>query len=237
MQSWKNAASAIWLPLFALTILSSFYIVWQLFDLPPQHEVVELARGYFEHYGLIVIFICAVIEGALFAGWYFPGSFVIVLGVFLAGDDYLQLFGVFAVTTAGLLIAYMFNFFLGKYGWYKVLTALGFREALTKAQAQLTTYGPRAVFFTFWHPNFAALTSTAAGVLHMSFRTFILYAASATVLWDMFWTVVGYSLGEAALTVIGPQYIVAFIAIWVMFVLVKKWGTGAEEKVPTEASH
>ena len=112
MESRKNTVSLIWLPLLALTILSSFYVMWMLFDLPPKGEVVQQAQLYFEQYGLIVIFVCAIIEGMLFAGWYFPGSFVIVLGVFLAGDDYLQLFGVFAVTTLGLLIAYLFNFYL-----------------------------------------------------------------------------------------------------------------------------
>lgn len=236
MESIKNTVALIWLPLLALTILSSFYVVWMLFNLPPKEEVVQQAQLYFEQYGLITIFVCAIIEGMLFVGWYFPGSFVIVLGVFLAGDDYVQLFGVFAVTTVGLLIAYMFNFYLGKYGWYKVLTALGFQEPLRKAQGQLIKYGPRGIFLTFWHPNFAALTSTAAGILHMPLQTFALYAVSATVLWDIFWTIVGYTLGEAALTVIGPQYVIAFIAIWVAAVLFKKWRTAAREKLSGETS-
>src|SRR3989344_4276903 len=236
MSKFKSTLSLMWLPIFAFTALCSFYVLWALLDLPPKEEVVEIAKLYFEKYGLITIFVCAIIEGALFAGWYFPGSFVIVLGVFLAGDDYVQLFGVFAVTTVGLLIAYMFNFYLGKYGWDKVLTALGFQEPLRKAQGQLVKYGPRGIFLTFWHPNFAALTSTAAGILHMPLQTFALYAVSATVLWDIFWTIVGYTLGEAALTVIGPQYVIAFIAIWVAAVLFKKWRTAAREKLSGETS-
>src|SRR3989344_4183985 len=117
MQMIKETLSLIWLPLFGLTVLSSFYVIWTLFDLPPTEEVVEIAKVYFDSYGLWVIFLCAILEGVLLAGWYFPGSFVIVLGVFLAGDDYMQLFLVFLVTTIGLLISYMFNFFVGKYGW------------------------------------------------------------------------------------------------------------------------
>ena len=99
---------------------------------------------------------------------------------------------------------------------------LGFEEPLNKAQGQLIKYGPRGIFFTFWHPNLAALTSTAAGILHMPLKTFVLYSVSATVLWDAFWTVVGYALGETALTIVGPQYIVAFIAVWVGIALFKK---------------
>lgn len=233
MQKIRDLVSLIWLPLFGLLALGSFYVVWTLLDLPPTEQVVEIAKMYFDRYGLLTIFICAIIEGVLLAGWYFPGSFVIVLGVFLAGDDYVQLVEVFAVTTAGLLLAYVFNYFVGKYGWYKLLSALGFREALEKAQQQLTYYGPRAVFLTFWHPNLAALTSTAAGILHMPFRTYILHAIAATVLWDTFWTIVGYLLGEAALTVIGPQFVVAFIVLWVVAILLQNW----RKPNPTEAVH
>ena len=236
MTSVKKVLHAIWLPLFALAAVGSFYIVWPLLGLPSKEAVVELAKLYFERYGLITIFVSAIIEGVLLAGWYFPGSFVIVLGVFLAGDDYALLFGVFAVTTAGLLIAYTFNFYVGKYGWYKMLSVLGFQEALNKAQEQLTKYGLRAVFFTFWHPNLAALTSTAAGVLQMPFKRFILYAVVATVLWDTFWTVVGYMLGETALTIIGPQYIVAGIAIWVALGFFSKWRAAVRQKLLDEAS-
>ncbi|TSC62364.1 MAG: membrane-associated protein [Parcubacteria group bacterium Athens0416_74] len=231
MQKIRDLVSLIWLPLFGLMALGSFYVVWTLLDLPPTEQVVEIAKVYFDKYGLLTIFICAIIEGILLAGWYFPGSFVIVLGVFLAGDDYRQLVEVFAVTTAGLLLAYMFNYFVGKYGWYTLLSALGFREALEKAKEQLTYYGPRAVFLTFWHPNLAALTSTAAGILHMPFRTYITYTIAATVLWDTFWTIVGYSLGEAALTVIGPQFVVAFIVLWVAAILFQNW----RKPKPTEA--
>lgn len=223
MEKLKEFLNLLWMPLFGLAVLGFFYGTWTLFNLPPAEEVTEIAKGYFETYGLFVIFICAIIEGLLLAGWYFPGSFVIVLGVFLAHDSYLQVFGVFAATTAGLLIAYAANFFLGKYGWYRVLSALGFKTALQKAQAQLEHFGLRAVFLTFWHPNLAALTSTAAGILQGSFRKFALYAIAATVLWDAFWTVIGFSLGEAALTVIGPKFIVAFIVIWIAAILYSAW--------------
>src|SRR3989338_8240030 len=236
MRQAKEFISLIWVPIFAFTALVSFYVLWALLDLPPKEEVVEIAKLYFEKYGLITIFVCAIIEGTLFAGWYFPGSFVIVLGVFLAGDDYVQLFGVFAVTTLGLLTSYVFNYYVGKYGWYRLLLAMGFAEAIEKAKRQLVMYGPRATFFTYWHPNLAALTSTAAGILQITFRTFVLYTLAATLVWDTFWTIVGYTLGEAALTVIGPQYVVAFIAIWVAAILFKKWRTAAREKLSGETS-
>ena len=215
MDGIKNFFSIIWLPLFALTALASFYVVWKLFDLPPQDEVIRLAEVYFDRYGLITVFICAILEAVLFLGWYFPGSLVIVLAVVFAGNDPVQVVGVFSATTLGFFVAYPFNYFVGKYGWYRLLMSLGLGEPLRKAQRQLTTYGPRAIFFTYWHPNLAGLTSTAAGILLIPFRTFFVYTVIATVLWDAAWTVLGFSLGRAAITAIGPKFVIAFIAIWI----------------------
>lgn len=211
----RDVFGIIWMPLFALLVFGSFYVVWALLDLPSEDEVLRVAETYFNSYGLLTILIAAILEGILLAGWYFPGSLVIVLGVVLAHNDIRQVIGVFAVTTIGLLIAQIFNFFIGKHGWYRLLAALGFREALEHAERQLAEYGPRIIFLTYWHPNFGALTATAAGTLKTPFRTFLFYSAIALVVWDTLWTILGYSLGRAAITAIGPKFVIAFVVIWI----------------------
>ncbi|MDZ4227202.1 MAG: VTT domain-containing protein [Patescibacteria group bacterium] len=223
MRSVKYIFSLIWLPLFALAAVAVFYLVWGMLDLPPQEEVIQLARYYFEAYGLITVFVCAIIEAVLFVGWYFPGSLVIVLAVVFAGRDLPQLFAVFAVTTLGFFVAYVFNYLVGKYGWHRLLLALGLGAPLEKAQAQLVRYGPRAIFLTFWHPNFGGLTSTAAGILQMPFRTFFIYMIVATTLWDIFWTIVGFSFGDFAITAVGPKVVVPVIALWIAVILYLAW--------------
>ena len=214
MKTTRDYVAAIWLPLFALAVFGIFYLVWTLFDLPSKEEVISLAKVYFERYGMLTIFVSAIIEAMLFAGWYFPGSFVIVLGVIIAHDDPLQVFGVYAATTLGFWVAFAFNYYLGAYGWYRLFLALGLREPLERAQRQLTKYGPRAIFFTYWHPNLAALTSTAAGILQIPFYTFALYSVAASALYDAIWTVIGYSFGAYSLTLIGPTFVLPIIALW-----------------------
>lgn len=236
MNKLKNFLSPIWLPLFALAAVAMFYTVWMLLDLPPRNEVIETARQYFEHYGLITILIAAIIEGALFVGWYFPGSLVIVVGAVFAGKDIGQLFEVFVATTIGFWIAFTFNFFVGKYGWYRLLTALGFREALERAQAQVVHYGPRAIFLTSFHPNLAALTATAAGILQMPFRTFLIYMIAATLLWDTFWTTAAYFFGEYSIELIGPKFVLPFIAIWIGIIVYRKWRQDRRDALPQPTS-
>jgi len=219
MHKIKSTLALIWLPLFALAAVAVFYLFWNLFSLPSQEEVIRLAEDYFEKYGLITVFVCAIIEAVLFIGWYFPGSLVIVLGVVFAGRDFPQLLSVFAVTTLGFFVAYTFNYFAGKYGWYRLLRVLGFGGPLKKAQTHLTAYGPRAIFLTFWHPNFGGLTATAAGVLHMPFQTFFIYMVVATTMWDVFWTIVGFTMGDFAITAVGPTVVLPFIAVWIAVTL------------------
>src|SRR3989338_3380973 len=192
----KKLLNSLAVPIFALLAFGLFYIFWALLDLPPKEEVMRIAELYFETYGLATIFVAAMIESVLFVGWDFPGSLVIVLGVVFSRDDFVQLLGVYSVTTLAFIIAYALNFYVGKYGWYRLLLALGLRKPLENAQHQLTRYGPRAIFLTYWHPNLAALTSTAAGILQLPFRTFMTYSAAAAILLDVFWTVVGYRSEE-----------------------------------------
>lgn len=236
MQKTRDFLSLIWLPLFALAAVAMFYSAWTLLNLPSREEVIALSRIYFEQYGLVSILVAAIIEAALFIGWYFPGSLVIVLGVILAGKDIELLLGVFMATTIGFWIAYTFNFYVGKYGWYRLLTALGFQEALAKAQAQLEHYGPRAIFFTSFHPNLAALTSTAAGILQMPFVRFATYTVAASLLWNTFWTVVGYSFGDYSAELIGPKFVVPFLVIWMSVLVFRKWYNSRRTHVNQDTS-
>lgn len=234
MQRIREHLSTIALPLFALAAFASFYAAWALFDLPPKEEVIRLAKIYFDAYGLITVLVCAFLEGVLFAGWYFPGSFVIVLAVIFAGRDPVQIAAITAVVTAGLIASYIFNFFVGKYGWYKLLSYLGFEEPLNNAQRQLVKYGPRVILLSYWHPNLAALTATAAGILHMPFRTFFVYSLAATTIWDISWAIVGVALGQAALTVIGPKFVIPFIALWIVLALIYKARSQKQPAPPSQ---
>ena len=151
----KDTLKKIVLPLIFLGVAVSLFFVWKIFNLPPQEKLIEIARSYFDAYGLITIFISSILEGVLLVGWYYPGSLVIFLGVIFAGHDAVRVTEVISVVTAGFFIAYALNFSLGKYGWYRVLLVLGLREALERAQRRLANYGLRVIFLTYWHPNLA----------------------------------------------------------------------------------
>src|SRR3989344_5209351 len=109
----KNLFKKIALPLLFLGVFLSLYLIWRLLSLPPEDELIQIAKDYFEKYGFLTVFVSAVVEGLLLIGWYYPGSLVIFLGVIFAGKDIPKVVEVVSVVTIGLFIAYIINFFLG----------------------------------------------------------------------------------------------------------------------------
>jgi 23S rRNA pseudouridine1911/1915/1917 synthase len=225
---FKNLIEKIATPLMVFAAVLLFYFIWRFLDLPSDEQVIEIARVYFERYGLITIFLSAIVEGTLLLGAYYPGSMVIFLGVIFSAGDTIRVIEVVLVTTIGLIVAYTINFFLGRYGWYKLLAKFGLEEEIEEAKHRLEKHVFKAMAGTFWHPNFAAITSTAAGILDLDFKRFILSAGLVTFLYDCFWGVLASLIGMAALSMMGLPFAVTVIVIWVAYILWSKKKAGSE---------
>ena len=193
------------------------YIAWRFFGLPPQEELIEIAKTYFDKYGLAILLVSSLIEGTVLVGWYYPGSLVIFLGVILAGKDIEAVVEAVATITVGLFFAYIVNFLLGKYGWYRLLLKFGLKEALEDAKERVTKHGLVAIFMSYWQPNLAALVATSAGILDFSFTKFLTYSLVAAVIWNTFWGVLVYFLGERALNLVGLRFVFLAIFLWIAY--------------------
>jgi membrane protein DedA with SNARE-associated domain len=222
----RKAARLIAIPIIFLFVFASLYLVWEFLDLPPEDVLLGIARSYFERYGLITVFIGAFVEGLLLVGWYFPGAIVILAALLLAGSNPWAAAQVLMATMAGLSTAYIVNFLLGKYGWYRLLIAFGLREGLDRAKARLTKYGLSAIFTTYWQMNLASLTSTAAGILHFPAAKFVIISVVACVAWITFWGSMIFFLGQAATALVSLRVIIAVIAAWIVgrVIYARWWG-------------
>lgn len=208
---WKVAR----FPLLGLVVLLSLYVAWVLFDLPPREETIAIITEYFARYGFWVVLIGSFLEALLLIGWYFPGSLIIFLAVILAPTPWDAVIAVVLVTI-GLYSGYIVNFFLGKYGWYRLLLMFGIRESLQEAQEKLSKYGIRAIFLSYWNPGLASFTATAAGVLQYNFFRFLIFSLIAVSVWNIFWGTLVYSLGERALdTILTWPFIIFTIFVWI----------------------
>ena len=208
------------LPLAILVAFLVLYAVWIALDLPPEETIIEIARGYLDRYGVVIVLIAAYLEGLLLIGWYFPGTLVIIFALIVAGQDVARVAQVAVLAGSGLVAAYVTNFFIGKYGWYRMLLAFGLREPLDKAKVRLTKYGLSAILTTYWQANLASVISTAAGILQFPASRFIAYSIAAEAFWVTFWSTLIFFLGRAALSLAGFRIILLMIVIWIALRLI-----------------
>lgn len=219
----KEFFKVISIPLILMGIYLSMYLIWQLLGLPSDEQLIPIVKGWFKTYGLWIVFVGALIEGFFLLGQYFPGGFIIFLGVISAGDDIPRAALVVLVVSISFFISYTLNYLIGKYGWYKLLMKFGLGGSLEKSKQKLEKQGLNAVFLSYWEPNLASITATAAGVLHIPLVKFSLYSAAGIIVWNIFWGTLVYVLGESAITAIGLKYVFIIFGIWVGILLIKNY--------------
>lgn len=226
----KNSLKLLTVPLILFAIYLSMVAAWKIFGLPTDDEQFEVIKQFFTTYGLWVVFIGALIEGFLLLGQYFPGGFIIFLGVISAGKDIPRAIEVVAVVSLAFFISYTLNYWVGKYGWYNLLIKFGLKTALENAKEKLAKQGLNAVIFSYWEPNLASLTATAAGILRISLKQFLIYSTIGIIIWNTFWGTLVFSLGDNALELIGFKYVIIIFLGWFGVLLLKKYLSDRKNK-------
>jgi membrane protein DedA with SNARE-associated domain len=213
----KFAAAPLTLVVVFATVLVLFYI----FPLPGKADIIAFMKHYYDQYGYWLVFIGAIGEGMLLFNWYFPGSVMVVFGVIFSRPDPVKAAVMVLLIMLGFFLSYLFNYALGKYGWYRLLLRLGLRKPLENAKTRVETKGLRLIFFTYFHPNLGALTATSAGILHLPFRKFLLYSIVAIIAWNTLWGFVAYFVGPVLLDYMGPTMVLIGLALWLVYLALK----------------
>jgi len=214
---WKIAA----VPVVLLAFYLSLALVWTLFDLPTDKELIAVVYGWFTHYGLWIVFVAALLEGLLVVGQYFPGGFVIFVAVLSANRHIPRIAEVVIVVSVAFFISYLINYAIGKYGFYRLFLKFGLREPLEKAREKLQQNYLYAIFVSYWSSNFAAISSTAAGTLQLSLRSFIIYSIPSTLIWNTLWGIFIYIIGDRIWTLLGFKYAILVFGLWIAIVVGK----------------
>lgn len=123
------------------------------------------------------------------------------------------------LVVVGFFLTALFNYVLGRYGWYHILLKFGLRKPLEVAKSKLEAKGLRILFTTYIHPNFGALSATAAGILHLSFWRFFLYSLVSIIIWNSIWTIIFYYFGTALLNHVNILIVVGGIFVYFMFLI------------------
>lgn len=206
------------IPLIVLLLYISVIFIYKFLGLPSSEEIIASTTKYYENYGYWVVLIGALVEGALLINWYLPGSVVVALGVVFAKQADLNVFFMLFLVIIGFFTTALFNYALGRFGWYHILLKLGLRIPLEKAQTKVEEKGLSILFTTYVHPNFGALAATASGILRLSFARFFIYSLISITIWNILWTIIFYYFGSTLLKHVNILIIVGGIFVYFMFV-------------------
>jgi len=221
-EDFKTILKILSFPLILLAMFLILTLIWNIFNLPSLDEFVNIVTNFFDKYGIIVIFISSLIEGLLLIGNYFPGGFVIFIGIISAGESVLKAANIIIFVSAGLFIAYLINYFVGKYGWYKLFLKLGLKKQIEKSKDKLASHAFSTIFLSYWIPNLAAITATAAGIMGVEIKKFISYSAMAVILWTSILGIAVFIIGQAILDIASNvYYIIIIFLVWALIITAK----------------
>lgn len=214
----KSFLRLISVPLSLFVLYFLFLIIWKIFNLPPQDELILILKQWFALYGMPFLFFCAIIEGFFVLGSYFPGGVVIFLAVILAGHDLLKITVIILLVTIAFIFSYTGDYYLGKFGWYKLFLKFGFKDGIEKAQLRLNKHVGKAIFYSYWDTSLASIMATTAGVLDIPYRKFITNSVFSIVFWNTFWSAIIYFIGPSILDM-STSYMIMVIVLWSLVIL------------------
>lgn len=204
------------LPLLFLGIYLVF-LIYLKGVIPDAQTLLSVLKELYGTYGYVIVFVSAFLESMFVVSLYVPGSTAILLGAALSRTGVVQFPVVLFLAICGLLLGYIINYFLGKHGWYHVLSRMGLTKGLEVAKTKLEQHQIKTILLGYFHPTGASFLSTAAGVLKIPFRRFITLSVIAQVFWGLLWGglsyLVGLSLVEFFLKYF-TFFVIGVVAIW-----------------------
>ncbi|NGQ94461.1 DedA family protein [Brevibacillus sp. SYP-B805] len=173
--------------------------------------------------GGIGVFVSLSIEGA---GLPFPGDVMLAFFGYLSSRGQLSLPAVILIATLGSSLGSIIPFALGRrYGFFLLRRYARYLLISSRSMEQTVRlsnrYGVLVLLLGRLFPGIRALSSYIAGIGLLPWPVFLLCSTLGFALFCIFWTLIGYLLGENWRTVVGliHKYLVG-IAIGAIILIV-----------------
>lgn len=224
MKKLSNLLSPAVFPLSICIFLGLFIFLYRVFGLPSPSELVALIVKWFNLYGYWLLLLAAFLEGIFVIGMYFPGSLAIALAVYSLGKTPTDLFYIGAISFFAFMFANIFNYYIGKFGYYKFLLLIGKKDIIDKMQDSMDKHGSKTFFMTGFFPNFIAITSVCAGISKLNFFKTVSLLSFSLLFWVTIWTIVGSIIIKQVNLQDNNQSIYILLAIftWAIYLIIKE---------------
>ncbi|MFB4203448.1 hypothetical protein KBTX_01838 [wastewater metagenome] len=155
---------------------------------------------HFHMLGYWVAFFAALLETALVAGWFLPGSTLLLLLGGMAAGSYLDFGDLLLFAIAGAVLGDNVNYWLGeRYGSQWARDGVWFLTPghFERAHRFFDRHGARSVFLGRFIPSVKEIAPFVAGTVRMRYRTFLFWNLLGAVGWGLQWVGGGYLFGQS----------------------------------------
>lgn len=128
-----------------------------------------------------------------------PGDTITAFGAFLVGTHRLSFLWVYAATTLGSIIGFLFLFWIGTYLGRAFFLERDYRffkaKDILKAETWFQKYGYVLIVLNRFFPGIRSAIAVAGGISKLGVVKVAFLALISCSVWNLIWIWVGYSLG------------------------------------------
>lgn len=154
------------LPFSALIFYLGIVCLWKAGFIPNPAGVFDFLEGLYKSYGLQGLFVASFLEGIVYLGLYFPGSFVVALAVILSQGTFWDLLSISLTVATALSITSIINYAAGR----KLMARRLSKELILEEKRVLS----KGLFLSMLHPNALAFYFFNAGIKKHNFLKLLL---------------------------------------------------------------
>lgn len=167
--------------------------------------------------GLVLITLIILVENGLFFGFFLPGDYLLFLSGVFAGTKllnvplWLLLLCIYGAAVVGSLIGYATGYYTGGRLQNQPDSLFFKKKYIETTREAFIKYGNGALIISRFLPIVRTFAPILAGLIHMSFRQFMLYNLIGGAIWVFTLVTAGYYLGERFPGIVDyVQYIILF---------------------------
>ncbi|GAB4281390.1 MAG: DedA family protein [Oscillatoriaceae cyanobacterium] len=159
---------------------------------------LETIQEIAHQYGYWAVFLGILVENA---GIPLPGETITIVGGFLAGSGELNYWLVLGSAIGGAVLGDNFGYWIGKWGGWPFLMALGRIFRISEAQLlevknQFSKNAPRAVFLGRFIALLRIFAGPLAGIAQMPYPQFLLCNTAGATIWATAMVSLSFFVGE-----------------------------------------
>ena len=188
-------------------------------------------------YGYWAVFALVGLESL---GLPLPGETILIVAAIFAGKyHHLNVWGIFAVASAGAIIGDNLGYWIGATGGHRLLKRYGRYIHLDESKLKVGRYvfdrhGGKVVFFGRFVSVLRTYAAFLAGTNRMNWRAFLVYNAAGGVLWSAVYSFGAYGLGDSLRHASGKIDVIvgtaAAVLVVAVILLVRHQGDKLQER-------